>query len=60
MKLVIFAVALLQGAMLVGILALIQAIVHAFAPAWQMPFSPWWGMLFAIPGLLMGHAFNRS
>jgi hypothetical protein len=50
-KLFGLAIAAIHGFLVVGLLALIQAIVQAFRPEWVLPFSIWWGLLFCLPGL---------
>ena len=53
MKYITVGIGLLQGLVMVGALVLIESIVQAFRPAWEMPFSPWWGMIFALPAVGM-------
>jgi hypothetical protein len=62
MKFVIFAliIALVQGLAATGILALLNAIVVAFNPAFILPFSIWWGMVFSIPGLAISAFIAKS
>ena len=59
MKYFALMIALVQGLALVGVLAIIQAIVQAFAPTWHLPFSVWWGMLLCLPGLAMAAMMHR-
>ncbi len=49
-----------HGLVAVGALALLQAIVQAFAPAWHLPFSVWWGLLAALPGLGFAAFLSRQ
>lgn len=51
MKLFGLAISAVQGGVAVGLLALLQAVVQAFRPEWELPFSIWWGLLFCLPGL---------
>ena len=51
---VLFAlVAAVQGLIPTFIAMIAEAVVAAFVPGFTLPFSPWWGMLFSIPGLYM-------
>ena len=59
MKLAAVIIALAQGLIVVGLLALVQAVVQAFSPAWTLPFNVWWGMVLSLPGLAMFSLFRR-
>lgn len=59
MKLTAIVTAALQGLALVGVLYLFQSIVAIFAKGYVLPFSPWFGLLLSIPGLIGVVAFHR-
>ncbi len=60
MKLFVLFISLLQGLALVAGLAVTEAIVQAFKPAFELPFSIWWGLLMCLPGLVMTYLFHRE
>lgn len=59
MQLLTIGIAVIQGLALVGILALLEAIVAAFAPGFELPFSVWWGMIGTVPGLAISVLFGK-
>ena len=60
MRALILVASAVQGLIAVGLLFLLEAIVRAFAPDWSLPFSPWWGLLLALPGLAVARFFVRE
>jgi hypothetical protein len=61
MKYVFAAVAIVQGFFFVGLLMLLEMAVNALAPGLgAMPFSPWWGMLASVPGVVMAAHIMRN
>lgn len=62
MKIFGLAIGAIHGLIVVGALAILEALVQAFRPAWELPFSIWWGMLFCLPGIafaLLAARFDR-
>lgn len=60
MPAVVVVMALLQGVAAVGLLLLLEALIRIFAPGWELPFSAWWGLLFALPGLAFASFIARE
>ena len=57
MKLIIFAMAIVQGLGAVFSLFALELIVNAIAVnGFDWPFSVWWGMVVSIPGLAIAFA----
>ena len=60
MKLVVVISSLVCGLLLVGALVLLESVMQGFSAGWNLPFSAWWGLLIALPGLLMAKQFPRE
>ncbi len=52
-------VGLIQGLLIVGFLAVVQAVAIAFLPTFVMPFSIWWGMIMSVPAIAGGFAARK-
>jgi hypothetical protein len=50
---------LVGGLVVVGALMLLQAVMRGFVPAWALPFSAWWGLIMAVPGLTVAVTQRR-
>lgn len=57
MPVIVFISSLVTGLVVVGALLLLQSVMAGSHPGWTLPFSAWWGMILALPGLLM--SFTR-
>lgn len=53
MRIIFACMGAFQGVIAVALLALLQAVIAAFADGFELPFSIWWGMMLAIPGVAM-------
>jgi hypothetical protein len=58
MRVAFFVSSLIGGVVVVGALMLLQSIMAAFHPGWTLPFSPWWGLIVALPGLMISARRN--
>lgn len=58
MRLTMVIICLVGALTMVGALMLLQAVMGGFVPGWKLPFSAWWGLIFAVPGLVL--AFRRE
>lgn len=51
MRIIFACFGMIHGVIAVALLALLQAVIGAFADGFELPFSIWWGMMLAIPGI---------